>query len=76
MATADVDAAQNAGATYWAEAQYIAADDAAAGNALNNASYRRVTVGAAPNYSLTMTGTFFEQLPAIFAWPAQDPSVS
>jgi hypothetical protein len=75
VATTDLDAAQNAGATYFAEGQYIANDDAAAGNAFNNASYRRVTVGAAPNYTLTMTGTFFEQFPAIFAWPAQDTGV-
>jgi hypothetical protein len=75
VATTDVDAANNAGALYFAEAQYIAKDDAEAGNALNNASYRRVTVGAAPSYSLTMTGTFFEQQPAINAWAAQDPAV-
>jgi hypothetical protein len=75
VATADVDPASNAGALYFAEGQYVAGDDAVAGNALNNASYRRVTVGSAPTYTLTMTGTFFEQLPAIFAWPAQDPTV-
>jgi hypothetical protein len=75
VATADVDPASNAGATYFAEGQYIAGDDAIAGNALNNASHRQVTVGGAPSYTLTMTGTFFEQLPAIFAWPAQDPTV-
>ena len=76
VATADVDPASNAGATYFIEGQYIANDDASAGNALNNASHRRVTVGAASNYALTMTGTFFEQLPAIAAWPAQDPTVA
>lgn len=75
VATADVDPAQNAGATYYAEGHYIAADDAAAGNALNNASYRKVTVGNPPLYNLTMTGTFFEQQPALDAWPAQDPTV-
>ncbi len=75
VATADVDPAQNAGATYYAEGHYVAADDAAAGNALNNASYRRVTVGNPPLYNLTMTGTFFEQQPALNAWPAADPTV-
>ena len=75
VATTDVDPAANAGATYWAEGQYIAADDAEAGNGLNNASYRRVTVGAAPLYTLAMTGSFFEQQPAILAWPAQDSTV-
>src|SRR6185503_5253793 len=61
VATTDLDAAQNPGALYFAEAQYIAGDDALQGNGMNNASYRRVTVGSSPNYSLTMTGTFFEQ---------------
>ncbi len=75
VATTDVDAASNPGALYFAEAQYVAKDDAAAGNAFNNASYRRVTVGGSPTYPLTMTGTFFEQQPAINAWKAQDPSV-
>jgi hypothetical protein len=71
----DVDPALNAGALYFAEAQYIAPDDAAAGNALNNASYRRVTVGGAPNFPLTMTGTMFEKLSAINAWKAADSTV-
>ncbi len=75
MATADVDPASNAGALYFAEAQYVTRDDAAAGNALNNASYRRVTIGNAPNYNPALTGTFFEQQPAINAWKAQDPTV-
>jgi hypothetical protein len=61
---------------YWIEAHYIASDDASSGNALNNASHRRVILGAAPNYALTMTGPFFEQQPAIFAWQALDPEVS
>jgi hypothetical protein len=71
----DVDTTLNPGALYFAEAQYIAPDDAAAGNGMNNASYRRVTVGAGPAYSLTMTGTMFEMLSAIEAWPADDPLV-
>jgi hypothetical protein len=75
VATTDLDPAQNAGATYWAEGHYIAPDDAASGNSLNNASHRQVTVGGAPSYPLTMTGNFFEQLPAIFAWPAHDSGV-
>jgi len=76
VATTDLDAAQNSGALYWAEGHYIASDDASAGNSLNNASYRQVTVGEAPNYALTMIGGFVEKQPAIFAWPAQDPTVS
>jgi hypothetical protein len=75
VASADVDSTLNPGATYWAEGQYIASDDASSNNSLNNASYRRVTVGTSPSFPLSMTGTFFEKQPAIFAWPAQDPSV-
>ncbi len=54
MATTDVDPSVNPPApTYWAEAQYIAGDDALAGNGLNNASYQQVTVGASPSFPLT-----------------------
>jgi hypothetical protein len=71
----DVDSTLNPGALYFAEAQYIAPDDAAAGNGLNNASYRRVTVGAGPGYSLTMADSMHEGESAIEVWPAQDPTV-
>jgi hypothetical protein len=73
--TADVDPTLNADALYWAEAQYIASDDAASGNSLNNASSRRVTVGGAPSFTLSLTGSFFEGEPALFAWVSQDPTV-
>ncbi|HEV8238745.1 MAG TPA: hypothetical protein VGS57_05215 [Thermoanaerobaculia bacterium] len=85
VATTDVDPTVNpdAGSTsagaatkYFAEAQYIAGDDAMGGNGLNNASYQRVTVGASPSFPLTRTGSFFEQKSAIYAWPAQDPTVT
>ncbi len=75
VATTDVDPALNPGALYFAEAQYIAPDDALAGNALNNASYRRVTVGAAPGYNLAMTGSMVELLSAVHAWKANDATV-
>ncbi len=74
--TTALDPALNVGATYWAEAHYISPHDALAGNGLNNASYRQVTVGEGPSYPLTMTGTFFERQPAINAWKQQDPSVT
>ena len=75
VAIADVDPASNVGATYWAEAQYLARDDAAWGNGLDNASHRQVTVGAAPDYPIAQTGGFHEAEPALHAWRGQDPAV-
>jgi hypothetical protein len=73
--TTDMDPSLNPGALYWIEGQYLASDDAAAGNALNNASHQQVTVGAPPSFPLTMVGSFVEMQSAIFAWRAQDPTV-
>ena len=72
----DVNPALNAGATYWMEGQYVASDDAAAGNALNNASHGQVTVGTTSSFPMTLLAdAFFEREPAIYAWKRQDPSV-
>jgi hypothetical protein len=77
VATTDLDAATNVGALYFVEGQYIARDDASAGNAFNNASHQRVSVGASPSYAMSLvSGSFIGQLPAIYAWRAQDPTVS
>ncbi len=69
---ADLDPAQNSGAIYVAECQYVHQQDAAANNDDNNASYRLVTVGATwttnQGYPLTLTGATIQQVPAIFAW--------
>lgn len=43
IAIPDIDPAQNPGALYFVEGQYVAPDDSDAGNQNNNASYRRVT---------------------------------
>jgi len=76
VAIADVDPAQNPGAVYWLEGQYIAPDDAGAENGLNNASHRQVFVNAA-TFSLSFSGAgpTVRQLPAIAAWPLMDPDV-
>jgi len=89
VADADVDWTQNLGARYFVEGHYIAADDAAAGNALNNAAYREVTVDVNRNLSFvadsvnrcawdlnpgTPTRTHCT-IPAIYAWRAVDPAV-
>lgn len=74
IARSDLDPATNSGAAYFAEAQYIHPQDAAAGNALNNASYRRVTVGtswsSSLGYPLTFSGPTVQMQPAIYAWAA------
>ena len=70
----DVDPALNAGAKFWVEGQYIAADDGAVNNAANNASYRRVTVGASP-FNLSLTSSTVREKSALDAWVVEDPAV-
>lgn len=71
----DLDAASNAGARYFVEGHYIAPDDAAAGNGLNNASWREVTVSQT-NFNLSFpNGITNRQQAAIQAWVAIDPTV-
>ena len=78
-----LDPALNAGAVYLAEAQYIAQDDARAGNDDNNCSWRVFTVGGllgtgnAQYYDLDFPASSYTQRgqPAIHAWKAFDPTV-
>lgn len=74
VVTDDVTPASNPGARYFIEGQYIASDDAQAGNGLNNASYREVTIGS--GLGLNVVGSTYEGLPAIVAWQTIDPSVN
>ncbi|MCI0344948.1 MAG: hypothetical protein L0221_05805 [Chloroflexi bacterium] len=76
VAIEDVDPAQNPGAVYFTEGQYVAADDAAAENGRNNASYRQAFVSAG-TFALSFSGVapIVRQLPAIAAWQAMDPGV-
>jgi hypothetical protein len=71
----DLDPALNAGATYWAEGQYISDNDALAGNGFNNASYRPVAFGASP-YNPTFTGPTVRERFAIQRWPLSDATVA
>jgi hypothetical protein len=71
----EIDTALNPGALFWIEGQYIAPDDAVASNGLNNASYRPVTVGASPTYTLSFSAATVEGVSAIAAWPIADPTV-
>ncbi|MCA8981058.1 MAG: hypothetical protein H6831_13905 [Planctomycetes bacterium] len=71
--TPDMDPALNPGAAYFIEAQYIAADDHASGNAANNASWRRVQVNA----SMSLTGLTPTAIdPVVYGWQAVDPAVT
>jgi len=70
VAIDDLDPALNAGAVYLSEGHYIAADDAAAGNANNNGAWRRFTVTgfASGAWSIALEGPTVSQQHAIFAW--------
>lgn len=74
----DLNPALNAGATYFAEAQYIHPGDAAALNDNNNGSWRAFTVGTLSSgaYTLALTGATIQQQPAIAAWRTAIPAVT
>ena len=72
----DLDTTQNAGATYYAEAQYVTPHEYAwcqahAGecNMYNNVSYRRFNVTGTTSFSFTSSGSTQRMVPAISAWP-------
>jgi len=67
IAESDLDADNFPGATYFVEGVYVAAADAAAGNALNNASYRRATVNPG-TFVMSPAGSVHSTEPALFAW--------
>ncbi|CAG0988665.1 hypothetical protein PHYC_02166 [Phycisphaerales bacterium] len=80
--TADIDPAQNAGALYFGECQYVTADDAQwnnntnpAINGLNNATHQRILIPTATS-TPTLTATVQRMAPAIRAWKDADPAVS
>ncbi len=78
VATADLDPALNPDAVYFIEGQYVAPDDAGAGNGNNNASHRQVVPFWEGNkWRLSYTGMPPTQAerPAIMAWSDRDPEV-
>ncbi len=75
VAEADLDPAQNPGAMYWMEGQYVTGDDALEGNGLNNASYRSATVGSLPSLTISLTGSTVREVSALAAWQAADAAV-
>lgn len=67
VAESDMNAANFPGALYFVEGVYVGSDDAPAGKAHNNASYKRVTV-TPTSYNLTEQGSMQIGKPAIYAW--------
>ncbi len=71
---ADLDPASNPGASYYLEVQYLAQDDAASGNALNNAAYRPTDIGLQNGlFRFNAQDVTVPGKPAIFAWGKNDP---
>lgn len=76
---ADLIPAANAGALYFVEGHYVTADDAAAGNDNNNASYLRISISETPPgsfvFAATTVGATAWKKPAIQAWQDIDAGV-
>ncbi len=80
--TTDLDAGLAAGGLFFFASMYVQPEDSSAGNDTNNSSYRRVTVSAAPNYTVGLVDTTQRGRAAIYAWKdhglgagAPDPDV-
>lgn len=73
---ADLNPAQNAGASYFIEAQYVTQDDTATGNQHNSISYRPANVDLdGGEFDITPIDDTVRESPAIAAWAASDPTV-
>ncbi|MEK6674713.1 MAG: hypothetical protein AABZ47_03555 [Planctomycetota bacterium] len=75
----DLDPALDGGGIYFAEGQYVTADDAAAANQNNNASYRRLNItGSGTVWNCSFSGSFLTQReqPGIRAWKDTDATVT
>ena len=72
----DLDPTLYPGALYFVEAHYVTPDDAAAGNAHNNASYRQIDVSNDGSRTISYVGSTQRQLQGIQAWKDFDPSVT
>ncbi|MDE0960593.1 MAG: hypothetical protein OSB09_07415 [Planctomycetota bacterium] len=72
----DNDPNLNAGALYFVEGHYVTPDDAAAGNAHNNCSYRSAVFSTNATRAMTLTSSTQRQQPGIQAWQDNDPAVT
>ncbi len=77
VANSEIDPGNHPDARFFFETQMVSKDDAAAGNDLNNASYREVSPGAFVNggFELTPVGSVDSGDPAIRAWRSVDAGV-
>jgi hypothetical protein len=75
----DLNPDLNPGARYFCESMYVHPQDAAAGNGLNNASYREMTVQSQSGGNFTIsfpsTSSTVREQPAINAWKLVHPDV-
>jgi hypothetical protein len=73
---AAVDPAQNPGARYFAECQFVAADEAQAGNSNDSTSYREFVVNPSNfNWTVAPGAPTRVSTPMIYAWREVDPDV-
>ncbi len=74
---ADLVPSANPNSNYYCDSIYLHLQDYEAGNQLNNASYKRVTVGSlnSSGYRLNPTGSTMLGLPGIYAWEDNSDTV-
>ncbi len=77
MQTSELEATGGVGAArYFGECHYVTADDAAAGNQNNNASWREMTVTGSGDFTLGLTGSTHREESAIRIWSAMESGVT
>jgi len=73
----DLEATAGGGARYFGNAQYIAPDDAAAGNDNNNSSYKEISVsGSGSAWTFGFIGSTVREVPAVKAWASCEAGVT
>ncbi|MBM4108020.1 MAG: hypothetical protein FJ255_04310 [Phycisphaerae bacterium] len=73
VASSDIRTDLNPGAYFWGEGQYVTQDDSAAGNGLNNSSFRRMTASGTTDATANLALTSSTRLRryGIEAWRAE-----